>query len=73
MIEIDDKKKKSRMQKHRELKCIFKLQILYSYLLAFVAKVSRSLECNEILVIGVILYLIISIIGIKKADEIKRS
>lgn len=72
MIEIDDKKKKSRMQKQRELKYNFKLQVLYSYLLAFIAKVSRDLDHKEILLIGVIGYLIISAINIKKIDEIKR-
>ena len=72
MIEIDDKKKKSRMQKNLELKNAFRLQICYNYVLVIIKKVSQALECNEILMIGVILYLIISIRLIKKIDEIKR-
>jgi len=72
MIEIDDKKKISRMQKHRELKNSFNLQMYYSFGLAIVTKVSQTLECNEIVLISVIGYLIISVINIKKIDEIKR-
>lgn len=72
MIEIDDKKKKSRMQKERELKNVFNLQMYYSLGLVFVAKALQALECNEILLISVIGYLIISVINIKKIDEIKR-
>lgn len=71
MIEIDDKKKKSQMQKKRELKNIFNLQIGYSYLLVFITKLSKVLDCKEILLIGVILYLIISIMNIKKINLIK--
>lgn len=71
MIEIDDKKKKSRMQKDRELKNGLNLQMYYSFGLVIVTKVSQALECNEILLIGVIGYLIISVINIKKVDEIK--
>ena len=73
MIEIDDKKKKSRMQKNRELKNAFNLQICYSYLLVFITKVSQFLDRKEILMIGIIGYLIISAININKVDKIKRS
>ena len=73
MIEIDDKKKKSRMQKDRELKNIFRIQMIFSYGLVFFTKVSKILDHKEILVIGIIGYLIISAININKADEIKRS
>ena len=71
MIEIDDRKKKSRKQKDRELKNGLNLQMYYSFGLVIVTKVSQALECNEILLIGVIGYLIISVINIKKVDEIK--
>lgn len=73
MIEIDDKKKKSRMQKNRELKNIVRIQILCSYGLVFITRVSKILDHKEILWIGVIGYLIISAININKAEEIKRS
>lgn len=73
MIEIDDKKKKSQMQKKRELKNVFNLQIGYSYLLIFITRLSKLLDHKEILIIGIIGYLIISAININKVDEIKRS
>jgi hypothetical protein len=73
MIEIDDKKKKSRLQKDRELKNIFRIQMIFSYGLVFVTRISKILDHKEILVIGIIGYLIISAININKADEIKRS
>lgn len=73
MIEIDDKKKKSRMQKNRELKNAFRIQIGYSYLLVFITRLSKLLDRKEILVIGIIGYLIISAININKINEIKRS
>lgn len=60
-----------RMQKDRELKNGLNLQMYYSFGLVIVTKVSQALECNEILLIGVIGYLIISLINIKKVDEIK--
>lgn len=73
MIEIDDKKKKSRMQKDRELKNIFRIQMIFSYGLVFATRMAKILDHKEILVIGIIGYLIISAININKADEIKRS
>jgi len=73
MIEIDDKKKKSRMQKNRELKNIFRIQMIFSYGLAFITRVSKNLDHKEILLIAVIGYLIISAININKVDKIKRS
>lgn len=73
MIEINDKKKKSQMQKNRELKNVLNHQIGYSYLLVFITRLSKHLDHKEILVIGVIGYLIISAININKVDKIKRS
>lgn len=73
MIEIDDKKKKSRMQKNRELKNIFRIQMIFSYGLVFITRVSKNLDHKEILLIAVIGYLIISAININKVDKIKRS
>lgn len=73
MIEIDDKKKKSQMQKSCELKKVFRIQMILSYGLAFITRVSKILDHKEILLIAVIGYLITSAININKVDEIKRS
>lgn len=72
MIVIDDKKKKDPMQKKVEMKKLFRLQICYSYALVFITKISQTIERNEIVLIGVILYLIISVRNIMKIDNIKR-
>lgn len=73
MIEIDDKKKKSQMQKSCELKKVFRIQMILSYGLVFITRVSKILDHKEILLIAVIGYLITSAININKVDEIKRS
>ena len=70
MIEIDDKKKKSRKQKNREIRLLINRHWTYTAALVLVV---RFTDVKAIIFLDVLIYLVLSVRNLRKIDEIKDS
>lgn len=68
MIEIDDKKKKSRLQKDREIRRLTNRQWTFT---AALVLATRFTDVTAIIILDILIYLVVSVANIRKIDEIK--